>query len=56
MTEHRLIALTDKEKAANELYQALKKLMEMRHKCYIPNSGNWWDEMAEAAIAKAEGR
>ena len=42
--------------AAPELLGALKSLMEMRHKCFIPNPGDWWDRMAETAIAKAEGR
>lgn len=42
--------------SAPELLEALKDLMAMRHKCMIPNDGNWWDEKAIKAINKAEGR
>jgi hypothetical protein len=42
--------------AAPELLAALKALMDIRSKCFIPNDGDWWDEQARAAIAKAEGR
>jgi len=41
--------------AAPELLEALKDLMAMRDKCFIPNDNDWWDNKAEQAIAKAEG-
>lgn len=43
-----------------QLAAALGHLMAMRHKCFIPNEGDWWDEAARAALANArkltEGR
>jgi len=42
--------------ASPELLEALKKIMEMRDRCYIPNDGDWWDKMANSAIAKAEAK
>jgi len=42
--------------SAPQLLEALKDLMAMRHKCMIPNDGNWWDEKAIKAINKAEGK
>lgn len=42
--------------AAPDMYETLKNLLEMRDKCFIPNDGDWWDKMANDAIAKAEGK
>ena len=36
------------------LLKVLKDLMSMRGRCYIPNTGDWWDEAAEKAIKDAE--
>ena len=41
--------------AAPDLLNALVAIMDMRDKCFIPNEGNWWDDMANSAIAKARG-
>lgn len=42
--------------AAPELLEALKYIMKHRSRCFIPSPEGSWDEMAAAAIAKAEGR
>jgi hypothetical protein len=43
------------EEQNEKLYTTLKKLMEMRDECFIPNEGDWWDNMAQEAIALVEG-
>ena len=43
------------EEQNRKMYTVLKKLMEMRGDCFIPNEGDWWDNMAEEAIAIVEG-
>jgi hypothetical protein len=43
------------EKQNEMMYITLKKLMEMRHECFIPNEGDWWDNMAQEAITLVEG-
>jgi hypothetical protein len=43
------------EKQNEMMYTTLKKLMEMRHECFIPNEGDWWDNMAQEAITLVEG-
>jgi hypothetical protein len=42
-------------KAAPDLYEALEELLAMRSKCFIPNEGDWWDNKARAALARAKG-
>ena len=39
----------------NALLEVLQDLMEIRDQCFIPNHGNWWENKARAAIAKATG-
>jgi len=39
---------------ADRLAETLSELMAMRHKCFIPNEGDWWDNKASAALAAYE--
>lgn len=42
------------KKQRDVLLEVLKDLMDMRHKCFIPNEHNWWDKKAKAAILETE--
>lgn len=39
---------------ADRLAETLSELMAMRHKCFIPNEGDWWDSEASAALTDYE--
>lgn len=39
---------------ADRLAETLSELMAMRHKCFIPNEGDWWDNKASAALTDYE--
>lgn len=39
---------------ADKLAETLSELMAMRHKCFIPNEGDWWDNKASAALTDYE--
>ena len=44
-----------RQTAAPDLYEALQWIMDNRHLCHIPSFDGDWDEMANAALAKARG-
>lgn len=39
---------------ADSLAETLSELMAMRHKCFIPNEGDWWDNEASATLTDYE--
>jgi hypothetical protein len=41
--------------AVREMYEVLEDLMKIRGECFIPNDNDWWDNKANAALAKARG-
>lgn len=36
-----------------EMHEVSNNLKDMRSKCYIPNEGDWWDDLHESSLTKA---